>query len=412
MTGVAIDADGLWSRLMQMAALGATEKGGVNRQAFTALDHKANRLLADWALAAGFSVSADPIGNLFIRREGLEPEAAPVMFGSHLDSQPTGGRFDGAAGVLSAFEVLLAFNAAGQQTRRPLICVAWRNEEGSRFQPSCMGSRVFAGELALDAALATTDREGVRVAEALGKGLEGIPCAPNAGFALAAYLELHIEQGPELEQRGLMIGAVSGIQGRRRYEITLTGSEAHAGTTPHGLRRDALRSAAQMITGFYDEILPIDARIRFTVGALEVFPNSTNTVPGSVRFTIDLRHPEQEMLARIDGLIRDITKANASPCEASLKLISAAEPVAFPDKIVDMVGQNAEALGLGHMPIASGAGHDAAAIAALAPTGMVFIPCRDGLSHNEAEWAEPEALAAGTRVLAACVTELAGAPGA
>lgn len=404
-----IDGGDLWSRLMVMAEIGATPKGGVNRQAFSPEDHEAHRLLAKWAQDAGFHVTTDRIGNLFICREGRNLNAAPVLMGSHLDSQPTGGKFDGAAGVLCAFEVLLAFERAGIATEKPVTCVAWRNEEGSRFQPSCMGSRLFAGEFELEACMAARDSSGISVAEALAQGITDISGSEDMSMPIDAYLELHIEQGPELEQAGLPIGAVTGIQGRQRYHVTVTGSEAHAGTTPADMRQDALKTAATIIHELYEDFPPRDERTRFTVGAMDVFPNSPNTVPGRARFTIDLRHPENEMLQMIGGRIHAICASYSSPCHTEVKQISAAEPVAFPQAMVNMISRHAEALGLGHKLISSGAGHDAAAMASLAPAGMIFIPCRKGLSHNEAEWAESSDIEAGTRVLAACTAELAGA---
>lgn len=404
-----VQADRLWRRLMAMARLGATAKGGVNRQALSAEDAAARNLLAGWAAERGFTTFADAIGNIFVRREGREPDLGPVLTGSHLDTQPTGGRFDGAYGVLAAFEVLEALDDAGIATRRPVIAVAWTNEEGNRFQPGCMGSGVFARQYDLDTMRAVADRDGVTIAQALSAVEAHAPLArrEGAGFPAAAYLEAHIEQGPILESCGHTIGAVTLIQGIRRFQVEVLGEEAHAGTTPLRRRKDALKAAAQIV-GALETALddPADV-LRFTVGRFETFPGSPSTVPGRVSFMIDLRHPDPSTLrAKGDG-IAAIASAHARGCAVTVSEIANVAPTPFGREVVDLVRETAAGLGYRTMEMISGAGHDAMHLAKACPTGMIFVPCLNGVSHNEAESATKEDLAAGTRVLAETVATLA-----
>ena len=405
----AIDEGRLWERLMAMAAIGATPRGGVNRQALSAEDAAARRLLAGWALELGFEVFQDAIANLYVRREGTEPDAAPVLAGSHLDSQPTGGRFDGALGVLAAFEALEAIQRAGIATRRSIEVVAWTNEEGSRFQPGCMGSGVFAGTRNFDALLEATDSHGTVMADALRETLDGLPDVPlrAVGFPVAAYLEAHIEQGPILENTGNTIGIVGGIQAMRDFAVTVAGEEAHAGTTPHGLRKDALKAAAEMIGALEDLMADATDTVRFTVGRFEVSPNAPNTVPGRVFFTIDFRHPEEAIIHALGNRVEAVCRAHARGCAVHVTTTSDDPPVLFDGPVMDSIRRQADALGIGHMELVSGAGHDAGNIARVCPAGMLFVPCARGISHNEAESAEPADVAAGARVLAASLVELA-----
>ena len=282
----AVDARRLWERHMTMAQIGATPKGGVNRQAFSPEDSRARQLLVAWARALGFSVSMDAIGNLYVRREGTDPTASPVLTGSHLDSQPTGGKFDGAYGVLAGFEVLEAMQHVGVTTRRAVELVCWSNEEGSRFQPGCMGSSVFTGKRQLSEFLTGIDKDGITVSAALQATLEATPDVARRalGFEVAAYLEAHIEQGPILEAAGIPIGAVTGVQGSRRYTVEILGEEAHAGTAPLKTRKDALKAAVSMIHALEEVMADDTDTVRFTVGRFEVAPGSPNTVPGRVFF--------------------------------------------------------------------------------------------------------------------------------
>ncbi|MBM3537349.1 MAG: M20 family metallo-hydrolase [Alphaproteobacteria bacterium] len=399
----------LWQRHAEMARLGATAKGGVNRQALSAEDVAARKLLASWAQARGFAVSTDAIGNLFVRRAGEQHDAAPVMTGSHMDSQPTGGRFDGIYGVLAGFEVLEALEDAGIRTRRPLEVVAWMNEEGSRFPVGAMGSAVFAGRLALDKALAVRDPKGTTVAAALAETMAAAPVARRAriGGPVAAYVEAHIEQGPRLEADCRTIGVVTGIQGSRRYAVEVTGEEAHAGTTPRAARKDALSAAVAVVAALETLMEDPTDTVRFTVGRFEVFPGSPNTVPGRVYFTIDFRHPDQAVLEARGGRIAAVAAAHARGCTVSVSQLTDVPPTVFAPSIVDLVRDCTAGLGLPYMDMPSGAGHDAMHIATLCPAGMIFVPCERGISHNEAENATPADLAAGCRVLADALTTLA-----
>jgi beta-ureidopropionase / N-carbamoyl-L-amino-acid hydrolase len=406
----AVREDRLWQRHVDVAKLGGTPKGGVNRQALSPEDAAARNLLASWAKARGFSIFTDAIGNLFVRREGSDPEALPVMSGSHMDSQPTGGRFDGMYGVLSAFEALEALEDAGLRTRRPLIAVAWTNEEGSRFQPGAMGSAVFAGRNRLDDMLAVKDWKGVVLKEALAETLAAAP-APmregTPGFALDGYVEVHIEQGPRLETARKTIGVVTGIQGSRRYVVETLGEEAHAGTTPRAARKDAFAAATRIASAMYEATTDAEDTLRFTIGRVEVYPGSPNTVPGKASFTVDMRHPLNHVLEAHEKTLLAIVAARAAPCTARIDRVTAVAPTDFDLQVIDLVRAKADALALSNMDMPSGAGHDAMHIATLCPAGMIFVPCERGISHNEIENATPADLAAGARVLVEVLVELA-----
>ena len=406
----AVREDRLWQRHADMAKLGGTPKGGVNRQALSPEDAAARNLLASWAKARGFSIFTDAIGNLFVRREGSDPSALPVMSGSHMDSQPTGGRFDGMYGVLAAFEALEALEDAGLRTRRPLIAVAWTNEEGSRFQPGAMGSAVFAGRNKLDDMLTVKDWKGVVLREALAETLRAAP-APmrdgKPGFALDGYVEVHIEQGPRLENARTTIGVVTGIQGSRRYIVEVNGEEAHAGTTPRATRKDAFAAATRIASAMYEAATDAQDTLRFTIGRVEVYPGSPNTVPGRASFTVDMRHPSEEVLEAHEKTLLAIVAARAAPCTARIDRVTAVAPTDFDLQVIDLVRAKADALKLSNMDMPSGAGHDAMHIARLCPAGMIFVPCERGISHNESENATPADLAAGARVLVEVLVELA-----
>ena len=405
----AVKEDRLWQRHADMAKLGATPKGGVNRQALSPEDAAARNQLAAWAKARGFAVFTDAIGNLFVRREGTDPQALPVVSGSHMDSQPTGGRFDGMYGVLAAFEALEALEDAGIKTKRPVVAVAWTNEEGSRFQPGAMGSAVFAGIYKLDDMLAVKDWKGVTLKDALAETLKAAP-APlhdGLGFPLDSYVEAHIEQGPRLENEGMTIGVVTAIQGSRRYIVTIDGEEAHAGTTPRAARRDAFAAVTRVAAAMYEATTDADDTLRFTIGRVEISPGSPNTVPGKATFTIDMRHPRDVVLEAHEKKLREIVAAKASPCPASIERVTNVAPTDFDPKVIDLVRDKAKALGLSHMDMPSGAGHDAMHIAKLCPAGMIFVPCERGISHNEIENATPSDLAAGARVLVEVLEALA-----
>ncbi|MEE8467134.1 MAG: Zn-dependent hydrolase, partial [Planctomycetota bacterium] len=404
-----VDGERLWRRLGELAAAGATGRGGVRRLALGPEEAQARRLVAGWARARGFSVTVDGIGNLFVRRAGRDPDAPPVLTGSHLDTQPSGGRFDGAYGVLAALEVLEALEDGQLCTDAPVVAVAWTNEEGARFQPGTMGSAVFAGQLELASALAARDSDGVRVADALARVLEesGVGQVSGTGFPLAAYVEAHIEQGPVLEEARVPVGAVTGIQGLRWFEVSVRGEQGHAGTLPESRRRDALMGAVEVVHALRGQLLDQDDLLRFTVGRFECAPGSPNTIPGRVLFSIDLRHPDAAVLAARGDLIADVCRRAAGPCEVSVRETMSTPPVAFDPRIVELVESSAGRLDLDCLRLPSGAGHDAGHLARLCPTGMLFVPCAGGRSHTETESAEPQDLTAGARVLADVVCQLA-----
>ncbi len=404
----AVREDRLWQRLTEIATIGATGRGGVNRQALTPEDAEARKRLLTWAAQRGFTASVDAIGNLFIRRPGTDATASPVLAGSHLDTQPTGGNFDGVYGVLAAFEVLEAASDAGVVTQHPLEAVVWTNEEGSRFQPTTMGSAVFAGALPLETALATTDTAGIPVAQALAETVQrlAIPQQRAFRFPIAAYLEAHIEQGPILEATQHTIGIVSGIQGLRWFRIEVTGEEAHAGTTPRRIRKDAFVAAVRMVTALQELMYDEADTVRFTVGRFEVTPNSPNTIPSRVLFTIDLRHPDADVLSRLGDQIEPVCRSHAQGCGVIVVETLNSSPVAFDPAIRNLLRNAATHQALSHMDMVSGATHDAKYMVDLCPSGMLFVPCRGGISHNESEYAAPSDLAAGARTLAEVMIEL------
>lgn len=404
-----VDESRLWQRLMTMAEHGATAKGGVNRQALSSEDAAARRLFVEWGEAQGLIPLTDEIGNLYLRRTGTDLAAAPVLTGSHLDSQPMGGKFDGAYGVLAGLEALQAMNQAKIETRRPIEVVAWTNEEGSRFQPGTMGSGVFTGAMKLAELSNVTDRDGMTLGAALKTFLATTPQVESrpSGFPVAAYVEAHIEQGPLLEHAKLPIGVVQAVQGMRWFSLEVEGEAAHAGTTPSRYRKDALKAAMAMIAALEEIMADDDDIVRFTVGRFEVAPGSPNTVPARVFFTIDLRHPDHATIDRLSAEIAPVCQANALGCAVAVTQTTATPPTIFDPDIVAAIDQWRKTLGLGGMAIVSGAGHDAVYMASVCPTGMIFVPCADGISHNEAESAKSADLADGARVLAATLVDLA-----
>jgi N-carbamoyl-L-amino-acid hydrolase len=408
-----VNGDRLWASLERMAQIGATPKGGVCRLALTELDRASRDLFAQWARDAGCTVRVDRMGNVFARRAGRDPHAAPVMTGSHADSQPTGGRYDGIYGVLGGLEVVRAMNDAQVETERPIDVVIWTNEEGSRFAPAMIASGVFAGVYTLEYGLSRADGAGTTIGDALEQiGYAGVE--PVGGYPVHAAYELHIEQGAILERAGKTIGVVTAGQGQRWYEVTLTGVDAHAGTTPMAFRRDALVGAARMIA-FVDALGRRHApHARATVGMIEARPNSRNTVPGGCFFTIECRHPDDAVLDGMDAALRGELERIAAQAglAAQIEQIFRYPPVPFAPRCVDAVREAADALGLPHADIVSGAGHDACYLARIAPTGMIFVPCVDGLSHNEAEAITPEWAEAGANVLLRAVLASAQEPAA
>jgi N-carbamoyl-L-amino-acid hydrolase len=405
-----VDGERLWDSLERMAQIGATAKGGVCRLALSPLDRIARDLFVEWAQADGCAVRVDQMGNIFARRAGKHADAAPVLTGSHADSQPTGGRYDGIYGVLGALEVVRALNDAQIETERPIDVVVWTSEEGSRFAPAMIASGVFAGVYPLEYGLSRVDTNGTTIGEALRQiGYAGDE--PVGGNPIHAAFELHIEQGAILERSGHTIGVVTAGQGQRWYEVTLTGVDAHAGTTPMELRHDALVGAARMID-FIDTLgRRHSPHGRATVGMINARPNSRNTVPGECFFTIECRHPEASVLDTMDAGLRAALADIAAGIglEVRIEQIFDYAPVAFDPACVNAVREAAELLSLPHADIVSGAGHDACYVARVAPTGMVFIPCVGGLSHNEAEAITPQWAEAGANVLLHAVLSSAGA---
>ncbi|MFB4253045.1 MULTISPECIES: Zn-dependent hydrolase [Pseudomonas] len=403
-----INGQRLWASLMAMAEIGATARGGSCRLALSDEDRAGRELFAHWCTQAGMTLSVDPIGNLFARRPGSDPHAAPVMMGSHLDTQPEGGRFDGVYGVLAGLEVLRTLNDLGVQTRKPLELVVWTNEEGARFTPAMFGSAVFTGIMSLDAALAVRDADGISVAEALQR--TGYAGNRPLGGAVDAYFEAHIEQGPILEDNAKSIGVVSGGQAIRWLDVQVEGMAAHAGTTPMPLRKDALYGAAQMILAVEQVAADFAPQGLTTVGELSVAKSSRNTIPGRLTFTVDLRHHHDQQIAAMEQQVEERLERIAR--ERGLKVridrhwLSPATP--FDAECVAAVQQAVDGLGYPQQSIVSGAGHDAILLARYCPTAMVFIPCVGGLSHNEAEDVLPEDVCQGADVLLNAVLARAG----
>ncbi|MDP3798290.1 MAG: Zn-dependent hydrolase [Polaromonas sp.] len=412
-TGVTprIDATRLWQSLMDLAQIGATPKGGVRRLALTDDDRQGRDLVARWCREAGLEVRIDEVGNMFARRAGRDPQARAVATGSHIDTQPSGGKFDGNYGVLAGLEVMRTLDDLGIETRAPLEVVVWTNEEGSRFTPVMMGSGAFAGLFSPDFVHAQKDRAGISVGDELQRiGYRGTqPCGAVPGGMFAAYFEAHIEQGPVLEAQGLPIGIVSGALGQQWYDVTVTGMDAHAGPTPMELRRDAMLAAARMVEAVNRIALGEAPHGRGTVGFVQVQPNSRNVIPGCVQFSVDFRNPSQDGLDRMDAAMHAQFTRIASDGKVAVEIrqVVKFEPCLFDSACVAGVRRAAQALGLPHMDVVSGAGHDAVYVAGVAPAGMIFVPCKDGISHNEIEDALPEHIAAGANVLLLAMLERA-----
>lgn len=400
MAGMKVNGQRLWDSLMEMAKIGATEKGGCCRLALTDLDKQSRDLFVNWCEAEGCSIKIDQMGNIFACREGRDTNMAPVVMGSHLDTQPTGGKFDGVYGVLAGLEVIRSLNDQQITTEAPVEVSVWTNEEGSRFAPAMVSSGVFAGVFDLQYGLSRADLDGVTMGEELKRiGYDGKE--PMGQRPLKAFFEAHIEQGPILEHEDVVIGVVTDAQGQRWYELTLTGQESHAGPTPMHTRKDALVGAAKIITLVNEIGLKYAPLACATVGLIQSFPNSRNVIPGQVFFTVDFRHPDDAVLAAMDEELR-------LGCEAivarqgltmAFEQIWYSPPVPFNPSCVESVRQAAINSGYSHRDIVSGAGHDACYIARVAPTAMVFVPCKDGISHNELEDAKQEHLSAGCNVL-------------
>jgi beta-ureidopropionase / N-carbamoyl-L-amino-acid hydrolase len=406
--GLRINAERLWDSLMQMAKIGATPKGGVKRLTLTDLDRQARDLFVTWCKQAGLSVSVDGVGNIFARRRAREPGAAPVVSGSHLDTQPSGGRFDGCYGVMAALEVARTLQDHGVETGLPFEVAMWTNEEGSRFLPVMGASGAFAGVHTVEEVLAARDPDGLSFGDALHRiGYAGT--APVGGRPLAAYFEAHIEQGPLLENTGNIVGVVTGALGQRWFEVTVGGMDAHAGPTPMHLRRDALYGASFLIQEV-NRLAKLTEHSRGTVGMIVNRPNSRNVVPGETVFSVDFRDTDVSGLDRMEQGLRAASARIAAEQGLAIDIRQTIffPPCHFDASCVAAVRAAAERLGCAHMDIVSGAGHDAVYIARVAPTAMIFVPCEGGISHNEIENAKPEDLAAGCNVLLQAVLAKAG----
>ncbi|MFG6432764.1 Zn-dependent hydrolase [Roseateles sp. LYH14W] len=407
-TKLRINGQRLWDSLMELAQIGATEKGGVCRLTLTDLDKQGRDLVTRWAREAGMTVTIDKIGNGFMRRAGRNNSLPPIMTGSHIDTQPTGGKFDGNYGVLAGIEVVRTLNDHGIETEAPIEVAFWTNEEGSRFVPVMMGSGVFANAFTLEHAYAATDTEGKTVKgelERIGYIGDQVP----GDHPIGAYFETHIEQGPVLEDHDKTIGVVTGVLGIRWYDCVVTGMEAHAGPTPMALRKDALQVATKLM----QEVVACAHRHpphgRGTVGMVQVHPNSRNVIPGRVKFSIDLRNATDALCEAMDADIRSVaaklSQESGLPIEITPVSNYPAQP--FHADCIAAVQKAADTLGYSNMRAVSGAGHDAVYMARLAPAGMIFIPCKDGISHNEIEDAKPEHIEAGCNVLLMAMLERA-----
>jgi N-carbamoyl-L-amino-acid hydrolase len=409
-TNIRINSDRLWQSLMDLAKIGATEKGGVRRLALTDLDKQARDLFVRWCKEAGCTVSVDKMGNIFARRPGKDDKLAPVMTGSHIDTQPSGGKFDGNYGVMAGLEVIRTLNDFNYETARPIEVCVWTNEEGSRFAPAMVASGVFAGVFDLDYGLSRKDVDGKTIGEELQRiGYAG-ELQPG-GREVAAFFEAHIDQGPILEAEEKTIGVVEGVQGIRWYEVTVTGQDAHAGPTPMERRKDALVGVSEMVQAVNRIGMANLPNACATVGMLQVTPNSRNVIPGKVFFTVDFRHPDAAILERmgraLEAECQKIVKTRK--LEIDFKEIWYSPPVKFAGDCIGAVQKATEELGFSNRKIISGAGHDSVYMSRVAPTSMIFVPCKDGISHNEIEDATPGDLAAGCDVLLRAMIERANA---
>ncbi len=400
LSNVRINGQRLWDALMEMAKIGATPKGGCKRLTLTDLDKPARDLFRAWCEKEGCTVEVDEMGNMFATRAGVENDLAPVLIGSHLDTQPTGGKFDGVLGVLGGVEVLRSLNDLKIKTRRPIVVANWTNEEGSRYAPAMVSSGVFAGVSSKEFAYSRTDADGLTLgAEWERIGFKGYK--PVGGWPIHASFELHIEQGPILEDENIDVGVVTHGQGQRWYEIRLTGFESHAGSTPMPRRKDALLGAARIVELVNRIGLGKAPLAMATCGVLNPYPNSRNVIPGEVFMTSEFRHPEDAVLTEMDVALKagveEIAKTIGLTCD--LKQVFYYPPVPCAKRCGSAVREAAKRLGYSHRDIVSGAGHDACYLARVCPTSMIFTPCVDGISHNEVEDIKFEWSTAGANVL-------------
>ncbi len=404
-----VDSARLARRIDELAQIGAYSSTGVDRQALTPGDAQAQTLLLDWAAQIGMRAQTDAIGNLFLRLEGTDPDAPPVMAGSHIDTQPTGGQYDGAYGVLAALEAVQAIAQSGQRHRHPIDVVAWMNEEGSRFAPGMSGSSVYAGARSLEQTLAVTDAHGVSIADALAQVRAAMPALPMRELRspVAAYIEPHIEQGTVLEAAGLSVGVVTTMQGKLTFRVTVDGEAAHAGTVPLSRRKDALLAALRCVQEMSERFHDENDVLRLTVGRFSVVPGAPSVVPSQVVFSIDMRHPDSAHLQRLGQQVSSLCEDVAGPCKVAVELLSSAQSLDFDTGICRLLHQAADFLKIDTLDLPSTAGHDSRYLSDICATGMLFIQCRDGQTHNDLEYAAPSHMADGARVLAHALFELA-----
>jgi len=404
-----INGDRLWESLMDMAQIGPGVAGGNNRQTLTDSDKEGRELFQRWCDEAGLTMGVDKMGTMFMTRPGTDPEALPVYVGSHLDTQPTGGKYDGVLGVLAGLEVVRTLNDLNIRTKHPIVVTNWTNEEGARFAPAMLASGVFAGVIPIEHAYARTDMDGKTFGDEL-KRIGWVGDEEVGARKMHAYFEYHIEQGPILEAEDKQIGVVTHCQGLWWLEFTLTGKEAHTGSTPMTMRVNAGLAMARIMEMVQDVAMAAQPGAVGGVGQVKFSPNSRNVLPGTVIFTVDIRSPDQ---AKLDGMRATIEKRAAEIC-AELKVGCAVEavghfdPVTFDPTLVGRVRAAAERLGYSHMNLISGAGHDACWAAKVAPATMIMCPCVDGLSHNEAEEISKDWATAGADVLFHAVVETEG----
>lgn len=409
MNSIRINEDRLWSSIMEMGCHGALPGGGCCRLALTREDKMGRDLFVRWAKEAGCAVSVDQVGNVYARRDGQDPDLPAVATGSHLDTQPHGGRFDGIYGVLAGLEAVRTLNDNNVKTRKPVDVIVWTNEEAARFPPPLTGSQVFSGKLTTEDVHRTVTNDGATVKDDLmGIGYYGRETPGSR--KLDSFIEAHIEQGPVLEKEAKTIGVVDCVQGAFAAEVTLAGEDGHAGTVQLDMRRDACLGAAEMIVWLNRLATDTDDLVKMTVGTLKISPNSMSTIPGQAYFTVDCRHPDP---ATLSSLLTDVRTGLAEIADKrhlgfEFRVLLKKQPVKFDRDIVSVIEQSTKNLEYPYKRMLSGAGHDAMNIAELAPTGMIFIPCRNGISHNEAEYASSSDVAAGANVLLHSMIELAG----
>ena len=398
--GIRINSNRLWDRLMEMAKIGATPAGGCARLALTELDRQGRDLFCSWVKSAGCTITVDQMGNIWARREGRDPNAPPIVTGSHLDTQPTGGKFDGVYGVLAGLEVIETLNDHQIETEHPVEVVVWTNEEGVRFEPAMIGSGVYGGAFSLEDAHGTLDDEGISLGNALKSiGYDGeADCSPKD---IKAAFEAHIEQGPILEAEGRQVGIVKGVQGMRWFKAHLTGQPVHAGPTPMSMRKDPMKALSKLLQELYRLTHDAGEHARVTFGDVSARPGATNTVPEIVTLSIDLRHPDEAVLSELEEQMRGFAAKIADETGVAIGIedVWKSPAVEFDQNCVAAVREATKQLEHPNFEMISGAGHDSVYLARVAPTSMIFVPCKDGISHNEAEYANQEDLSAGADVL-------------